>query len=106
VEFAPDSPRFPLHFPIPGSPIRVRNRCSVKGNEDWGGTAACKYGMDIESAVHCALCCCRPSESSDCGQPAGGVTVHRYDRQNADGWMAGPASLAMAHLQEKHHWQT
>ena len=36
---------------------------------DWGGTSAYSLGVDFHVDVHCALCCCHPSDDWSCGEP-------------------------------------
>ena len=64
------------------------------------GTGGYREGVDFHTEIHCAVCCCTPSEGEGCHHPAGGFVVIGSRSGCASVWTIALATLAALHLQD------
>jgi hypothetical protein len=64
------------------------------------GTGGYREGVDFHTEIHCAACCCTPSEVEGCHHPAGGFIVIGGRSGCASVWQIAIATLAALHLQD------
>ena len=64
------------------------------------GTGGYREGVDFHTEIHCAVCCCNPSENEGCRHPAGGFSVIGSRSGCASVWEVAIATVAALHLQD------
>ena len=64
------------------------------------GTGGYREGVDFHTEIHCAACCCVPTELEGCRHPAGGFVVIGGRAGCASVWEIAVATLAALHLQD------
>jgi hypothetical protein len=103
IEFDYPSPDADVPWQVEdlGGGVVARHRRTVaRRSREITGTGGYREGVDFHTEIHCAACCCTPSEIEGCHHPAGGFTVISSRSGCASVWQILIATLTALHLQD------
>jgi len=100
-DYVSPDPDVPWQIDALGGGVIARYRRTIaRKSRVITGTGGYREGVDFHTEIHCAACCCTPSEVDGCQHPAGGFTVVGSRSGCASVLQIAIATLAALHLQD------